>query len=98
MNRVVETLWRRSLNELGAGRELQFIIGSLAVGAPMAFVRPGIGIKNNDAVVEISVGHEQLVRLAVDKEPRGSSEVLRIVAAPIFPSMTDLEQKLPFVR
>src|SRR5205085_431132 len=74
MNRIVETLRRRPLNKLGARREFQIIVGSFAVSAPVPLIGTGIGVKDDDTVIEISIGHEKLIGLAIDEQARRTSE------------------------
>ena len=51
----------------------------------MPLVGAGIGIKDDDAMVEISVGDEQLIGLSIHKKARRSSEVFSVIAAAILP-------------
>ena len=60
----------------------------------MALVRAGPGIEDDDAVIEIAVGHEQLVGLFVDEEARRPADVLGVVAALVLARVADLHQEL----
>ena len=70
VHRIVELRRRRTLNELGARRELVVVVRLLAVGAPMTLVRAGVRVEDDDAVVEVAVGDEQLVGLRVARTGR----------------------------
>src|SRR5579871_5629900 len=65
MHRVVEALRSRPLNHLRARRQFQIVVRLLAISSPVPLVSAGIGIENDDTLVEISIRDEQLIRLAV---------------------------------
>src|SRR5262245_13316135 len=67
VHRIVELWGRLALNELRASREFETVIGFLPVRAPVPFVRARVRVEHDDAVVEISVGDEQLVRFLVNE-------------------------------
>src|SRR5262245_19276343 len=98
MNGVIETFWRRSLNQLRARRKRQLIVRLLTVRSPVPLVRAGIRVKNDDAVIEVSVCHEQFIRLRVHEQASRSSQVRSIVAALILSRVTDLYEEFPFAR
>src|SRR5439155_10136531 len=97
VNGVVEPLGGRSLSELGARRELQTVIGFLSVRSPMTLVSAGGGIKDDDTVVEVSVGHKQLIGLPVHEQAGGPAQVLDIVAATVLARMADLQEEFSLV-
>ena len=98
MNGIVETFRRGSLNELRAWRELEVVVGLLPVCAPMTLVFAGVRIKYDDAVIKVSISHEQLVCLRVYKQTGRASQVLRIIAAAILSCMPDLHEELSLIR
>src|SRR3981081_376350 len=98
MYRIVEPLGWRSLNELGARRKLDAIVRSLAVRAPVTLVRTGVRVEDDDAVVEVSIGHEQFVGLLVHEQAGRSPQVTGVVAAFVLPGTADLQEELPLRR
>src|SRR5262249_52078367 len=98
MNGVIETFRRRSLNQLRAWRKRQLVVRLLAVRSPVSLVRAGVRIKDNDAVIEVSICDEQLIRLRVHEQASRSSQVCGIVAALVLSRMTDLHEEFPFAR
>ena len=98
MNRIVESLLGRPLNQLRARREFEAIIRSLAVRAPVAFVGAGISVKDDDAVVEVSVGDEQFIGFPVHEQARGSPEVFGVVASSVFSRVANLHEELSLIR
>src|SRR5262245_20754516 len=67
----------RSLDRVAPQRSIWWLV---TVGTPVPFVSTGLGIKDNDSPVSVSIGHVQLVGLGIDEHLRRSCEVLRIVA------------------
>src|SRR5262249_50946166 len=93
VNRIIETLRRRPLNQLRTRRKLQRIVRTLSVRAPVAFVGSGVGVENDDAMVEVSIGDEKLIRFAIHEQAGGTSQVFGIVATAIFSRMPDLQEE-----
>src|SRR5262249_32157994 len=94
MDGVVEALRRRALNKLRARRELDCIVGLLAVCAPVAFVGASVGVKNNYAAIEVTIGDKELIRLCIDEQAGRTAEILRIVAAAVLTGVADLHEEL----
>src|SRR5271169_517632 len=69
----------------------------LPVCTPVALVRAGIGIKHDNAVVEVSISHKHLVGFPNEKQARRASNVFGVVAAPVLSRMPDLHEKLSLV-
>src|SRR5262249_36599570 len=98
MNRIIETRGRCSLGELLARWQLQVVVGFPAICPPVPFVCAGVGIKDDNAAVEVSIGHEELICLPVYEKTGRSTKILRVVAALVLSRMSDLKDELSFVR
>jgi len=64
----------------------------------MPLVFPGVRIKNDDAVVAVTVGDVKLVRRLIDEHFSGTLEVFEIVAALALTGMPDLHQEFAVLR
>ena len=84
MHRVVELRRRVAGNQLRARRELVAVIRLLSVGAPGTLELARVRIEDDDAVVEVAVRDEQLVRLLVDEQARRVRRRSRVSSLPLF--------------
>ncbi len=91
VHRIAELLRRRRLRVVGPQIG---VVGLVAVGAPVALERAGVGVDHDDALVAIAVGDVGFVRRRIDEDLRGAPEVLRVVAAGVLSRMTHLQQEL----
>src|ERR1019366_5262228 len=49
------------------------VVGLVAVSAPVALVLAGFGVKDDDAVVAVAIGHVDFVGLGIDKNLGGQA-------------------------
>ena len=78
MHGIAELLRGRRLGLVGT--EVR-VIGLVAVGAPVAFQLPGVGVDDRDALVQVAVGEIRLVGCRVDEDLRDAAECHLVVAA-----------------
>src|SRR5689334_19143907 len=97
MNGIVETGGGGSRGDVGAGWELETVVWLFPVCAPMALIGAGIRVENNNAAVEVSIRHKQFIGFRIYEKAGGTSDIIRVVAAPIFAGMPDLQQEFAFV-
>ena len=64
----------------------------------MTLVRAGVRIEDDDAVVEVAVGDEQLVGLRVHEQAGRPAQVLGVVAALVLSRVADLHEELARAR
>ena len=62
--------------------------------APHAFKLARIGIKHDHAVVAVTVGDEQFVRLSIDERIGGLLQILRVGIAAALAAVTNLHHEL----
>src|SRR5204862_5563186 len=74
-------------------RELVVVVRLVAVRAPVPLVSARRRVEHDDAMVEVAVSDEQLVRLAVYEQARGPAEILAIAAARILAGVPDLQDE-----
>ena len=98
VHRVVELRRRVAGDQLRARRELVAVLRLLAVRAPRALELPRLRVEDDDAVVEVAVGHEQLVGFLVEEQARGTADVLGVVAPLVLSRVADLHQELAVAR
>src|SRR4029077_17474989 len=55
-----------------------------------------ICIKDDHAMIEVSVGYKQLISFRINKESGWPSQIRRVVAALVLSGMPDLEQQFAF--
>ena len=67
-----------------------FVHWHVAECAPHPLELPAVRIKDSDAVIAVTVGHEQLVGLRVDPFIRGPVQVLSVGVALALIAMADL--------
>src|ERR1700685_3538161 len=91
----VELRGAGAVEAAGAGNA---VVGLVAISAPVALVRAGIGVKHNDAPVAVAIGDEDLVGFRIHTDSRGPVQIFGIVAAAGFAVMADLQQKLSGFR
>src|ERR1700676_1075763 len=84
MYRVAELLSGRIIRIIAAQVD---VIRSLAVGAPMPFIFSGLGIKDNNPMVAVPIGHNQLIRLRIDEKLGGPFQVFDIVLPLLRPGL-----------
>ena len=64
----------------------------------MALVAARGRVEDDDAVVDVAVGDEELVRSAIDEHVCGRAEILRVVAAGTLAVPSDLQHELAGAR
>ena len=95
MHRIAELLRRAAhLDYRGPGSYRR----ACAVGAPVAFVRAGLGVEHDDALVAVAVGDIQLVGLRIDEDLSRQPEILGVVAAIARAGLADLHQEFSILR
>src|ERR1700722_18537847 len=94
MHRITKLLCRRIVRIVSAKVR---IVGLVAVGTPMALVLAGIGIKNDYAMVGVTIGDVNLIGLLVDKRFRREPEIFNVVAAFAVIGFANLHQELPIL-
>ena len=68
------------LRRLGAGWVLVVVVGPVPVSGPVANDPAGLLVEDRDALVEVSVREEDLVRLLIDEDLGHPAEALQVVA------------------
>ena len=66
--------------------------------APHALERAGIRIEDGDAMIAVTVGHEQFVRRRMDPDVRGPMQIRRVGIALALVAVTDLHDELAVLR
>ena len=74
------------------------IVRRVAVRAPVAFVRAGCGVENDDAVIDVAVGDVDFIGGCVDDHVGRRAEICGVVAPAALALMPDLHQELAGAR
>src|SRR5678816_146557 len=70
------------------------IIRPVPVGAPVALVRAGVGIEDDDPPVAVAIGHEYFIRRGVDRHVSRLPEIRGVVASGAASATSDLQEEL----
>src|SRR5438270_6693453 len=95
MHGIAELLGRRRFRIVAAGIG---VIRFVAIGAPVAFVFAGFGVKDNYAVVAVAVGNVELVGFGIDECLGRQPQVVGVVAAFTAARFADLHQEFSILR
>src|SRR6185436_4874856 len=76
----------------------RLVVRLLAVGTPVALVRAGVGVENDDATIAVAVGDEDFVRLRVHGDGGRPAQVFGAVAVDGDAALADLQQELSVAR
>jgi hypothetical protein len=95
-----EIPWTRTLGKALRRDDLTVVVVDRLVGEgpPHTLERAGVRVEHRDAVIAISVGHEQLVALRVHPDVGGTVHVRRVSIAPALVAVTDLHHELAVAR
>ena len=94
---VLHDTTERSRQRLTRARE-EPIVRRVAVCAPVALVRTGRRVEDDDAVVDVAVGDVEFVGGGVEDNIGRRAEVLCVVAAAALARVPDLHQELAVAR
>src|SRR5690242_20608344 len=95
MDWIAELLGRRSV---GIVRPEIHVLRLVPIGAPVALVFAGIGIVDDYSMVSVAIRHVDLIRVLIDKDLCGKTQVLHVVAAFTRARFSDLHQQLSILR
>src|SRR6266704_34850 len=91
MNGITELLGRRRIRIVCAK---VCVIGLVAVRAPMALVFAGVRVVDDDAVVTVTVGNVDFIRILIDEDLCRPPQVFDVVTAFAGANLADLHQEL----
>ena len=86
------------MGSIGFVRTGVVIVGNISIGAPHPFECERNGIEHDDALVQVAIGHVQLMRSLIHFQPGGLAKLGRVSAiGRALRRMADLTEELPVV-